>query len=338
MLTEKEVLNQSRMAMKQWESTWREHSRLNGDIYKKNMTSHKELLGVGVGKKMLIIGNGPSFENKIEDIKKYKTDDLDIMTIDKCFGSALNNNIKVNYVMIADAGISYEKYCEPWIDKTNDIILICNVNANPKWAANWKGKIYFYVNKDNIKSEEIFMPISGCHETIPAASNVGNAAVVFATQIFGYDEYLLIGYDYGWRDQDNYYAFEDSIKRNWMKHNFIIDNLGNFIYSSQNLVFSAKWLNDFFQMVCKQRGIKIFNLSGIGISKIPISTFDKRLKEYKKREISQPEKENILKSKIESKIFTKENMMELNSFFNNKAIQQVIVNYIPSEVINQWAI
>ena len=28
------------------------------------------------------------------------------------------------------------------------------------------------------------------------------------TQVLGYDEYLLIGYDMSWKDGDNYYAFE----------------------------------------------------------------------------------------------------------------------------------
>ncbi|MHA1866630.1 MAG: 6-hydroxymethylpterin diphosphokinase MptE-like protein, partial [Candidatus Heimdallarchaeaceae archaeon] len=144
-LTPEEVLAQSKNAFNQWENIWREHAKRNGEWYRKLQTSHQDLLFCGIGKTLLCIGFAPSFEDKIDIIKKYKTDAIDIACVDKAYGVLLDNNIKPDFVFIADAGISYERWCEPWVEKTYDITLIANITSNPKWVENWRGPIYFYV-------------------------------------------------------------------------------------------------------------------------------------------------------------------------------------------------
>jgi len=308
MLTSKEVLEQSKNAFREWDTIWRKHSEINGKIHRERGLSHQDLLFRGIGKVLLLIGMGASLEDKIEIIKKYQNKGVDIGCVDKAFGYLTDNGIKVNYVFLADAGISYERWIEKWIDKTENVILISNINANPKWTQNWKGDVCFSVFKDNIHSEKIYSKISGCYQFIPAGSNVGNSAIIFSTQILGYDEYWLVGYDFCWDNKKNYYAFSDSEKRFFMKHIMMIDNWNNFVFTSQNLLFSARWLSDFYIKVLNQHRVKIFNCSEYGILKaVPTANLEQKLKTFRKRnlyELSEQEKSIILSKKLKKIVLT----------------------------------
>jgi len=334
MLTPKEILEQSRSAIGLWGETWEKHSKINGAIYKRMKTKHKDLLFTGAGRTLLCISNSPSFEKKIDIIEKYKDKSgLDIACVDKSMCRLLDRGIIPKFVHIADAGISYQKYCAPWIDQTKNIILVANINANIEWTQNWKGKIYFYVNKDNIESEKIYCEISGCYELIPAASNVGNSLVVFSTQILGYDRYLLLGFDFGWYNKDNYYAFEDSDKRYWMKHIELIDYKGDIINSSQNLLFSMRWLSDYFYANHQQFGyLNVFNCGEGLLSSIQHINLDKALDICKIRKLEQHEKNIIFNSKLEEQKFNGLNKNLLNQFLSTKKITEIIVKYLPKEV------
>jgi hypothetical protein len=338
MLSEKEVLEQSKNAFRQWGDTWDSHARINGEIYRRNGRTIKDLLHCGAGRKLLCIANAPSFEDNIRLIKEHETDAVDIACVDKCMGSLLQFGIKPQFVFVSDAGISYDKYCKHYIDETEDIILIASVTANPEWTQNWKGKIYFYVNKDNIKTEERYKELSGVQEMTPASSNVGNAVVVFSTQNFNYDEYLLVGYDYCWGDEDNYYAFEDSKKRFWMGHLWTIDIIGRLVATSQNLLFSARWMTDFFNNLASVKGIKIFNCSGKGILGIPRANLVKKLQSAKIRELTEKEKQKILQSKIET-IHIHSGMADrvqrLQEALKIPTITEMFINYIPGDAV-QW--
>jgi hypothetical protein len=159
---------------------------------------------------------------------------------------------------VCDANVNYEKYLERHKDNLQDTILIMNVCANPQWASegNWKDK-YFFVNKDILGSEKEFSALSGCKNFIPAGTNVSNAMVVMLNQsddkarqnFFGYDKILLIGFDYSWRHDGNYYAFDHSGggKRSYMTHAFCVTDTGKWAYSSGNLLFSMQWLAKYIQ-------------------------------------------------------------------------------------------
>lgn len=336
-LSENEVLAQSKAAMAQWQPTWDKNSEINGKKYKADGNSHSDLLFKGIGKTMLAIGLGPSFEHNIETIKKYCVDNpaIEIGCVDKAFGMLCKHGIKAKYVFIADAGIGGE-WITPYIDQTEDVTLIANVNANPEWALEWKGKVVYFVNKDNIETEKRYCAISGCHEQIPASSNVGNTVIVFSTQILGFDQYILCGYDYSWLDSDNYYAFTDSVKRYWMRHMTILDSYGNIGSTSQNLMFSAKWLSDFYNIQLKNFKIKVYNCSGQGILEIPSANLETKLKSARVRKPSDIEKQRIMKACIKQKGFGPQDGEEaLKEFLNKQNITHVGVSYIPQEA-HQW--
>ena len=264
-MTENQILLQSKAAYGQWKEQWREHANWNSKHEMKPLTDFQN---TGIGRAVLCIANGFSFEEHIETIRKYQ-DDVDILVCDKTLGHCLDNGIRPTFVVVCDANVSYEKYLEPWKDKVGGITIFSNVCANPQWTdgVEWKDK-YFFVNKDILHSEIEFSKLSGCPNHIPAATNVSNAMVVFLTQsdnegrnnFFGYDKILLIGYDYSWRVGKKYYAFDEDGggKAQYMRHVFCKTIDSSEAYTSGNLAFSAEWLDKY---------AKTFNLNVVQCSK-----------------------------------------------------------------------
>ena len=339
-LNEKEVKAQSLAAFAQSGEKWKKHAKINGEIYRKHNINHKDLLMEGYGKCLVIAGMGKSLEDNIPVLQKYNDrEDIEIACCDKAFKILVDNGIKPRWVFLADANIDYEKWIAPVINETKDVYLMASICANPKWPTNWKGPVVFYVNKDNIQSEKIFMDISGCEEMIPASSNVGNTAVVFSTQILGYKEYLLIGYDFGWEPKENYYAYNDNDKRYWMKHQIGFDIAGRIGYTSQNLLFSCRWLQDYFNGPVLYNGIKMFNCSGRGFLQIPKHDLDKRLSRFKRKKWNSDaiRKRKVLKSKKLN--FNKDNaeQKELLDIMNTKDILDVQVTYCEKDGAISWA-
>lgn len=253
-LTPDAIKQQSLSAYNQWAVQWRAQAK---EHYREKHNNLKDFQNHGIGKACLLVGNGYSFEENIETIKKHQ-DNVDIVACDKSMGGLLDNGITPDFVLLCDANVSYEKYMKPYEDKLKDTILFSNVCANPDWTrgGKWKDK-YFFVNEDVLKSEVEFSKISNCYNFIPAATNVTGAMSVFMTQsnnngrnnFFGYDKILMIGFDYCWRPDGGYYAFdhEGGGKRNYMKHVGAISYDGQYIQTSNNLLFSAKWLDKYIR-------------------------------------------------------------------------------------------
>lgn len=348
-LSKNEVLQQSKNAFGQWEKTWRKHSEVNGKIFQTRGVPHKEIVFDGIGKKCVCIAYAPSFEDKIEVLKENQKSCVDILCVDKCLGKLVENDIYPKYVVIADAGIDYKTWCEPYIDKTENITLMANINANIEWTQNWKGPICFYVNKDNIQSEEIFSKISGCYDMIPAGSNVGNSVVIIASLLLRYDDIYLVGYDYCWGNEDNYYAFNDSDKRYYMKHLQMVDAIGRLVNTSGNLHFSARWLTDFYTNCVYYEGIKMYNCCGKGIlSNIPYVDLGKKLKYAEYRKISDMERNKILLNKMDSisypgfQIKDLKTQEEKNNVFdhcdnNDMLINDLTINVLSKQEALKWA-
>jgi hypothetical protein len=333
MLSNDEVLKQSEGAMKQWEETWRSHSVKNGEILKDRGYSNQLIFGHGVGRKAICVAFSPELEYKIDELKQ-SNDSVDILCIDKAMGYLLDHGVKPKFVYLADAGVDYEKWCKPYIDQTEDICLMMNVTANPVWAENWKGKIFYFVNQDNIKTEEIFAPLSGCKELVKASSNVGNSVLVHAATYLLYDEYYLIGYGFSWGPDDNYYCSIDSDKRWYMSHHKLIDTQGKMASTSQNLLFSARWLADFIKAVLAPQGKKIFTLSKSGILNVPYYSIKKLLSDSTQRKVSQKEIDHIIKNRLQNiKITAEDGVDKLKDVLQNHNVANILVRHLPEEVI-----
>ena len=335
MLSQEEVLRQSKGAMKQWEETWRSHAKRNGEILKEKGYSNQRVYGHGLGKKAVCIAYSPSLEYHIDELK-IKNETIDILCVDKAMGYLLDHRVKPTFVYLADAGINYNKWCKPWIDKTEEMCLFTNVTANPEWSENWKGKVFFFVNQDNIQSEKIFAPIAGCNELVKASSNVGNSILVHATTYLLYDEYYLLGYDSCWGDNDNYYCGEDSDKRWYMNHHQLIDTEGELVCTSQNLLFTARWLSDFIQAVIVPTKRKIFKVHKGGLIRIPYRNLTKVLKSAKQRKLEQKELDHVIQTRLVPMTVTaKDGDKKLQEVLSNNKVVDVIVRTLPDDLFQE---
>lgn len=253
-LTTKEIVAQSNAAYDQWKDQWREHCKIHKDM---GITStFFDFMNMGVGKALLIVANGYSLEENIEVIKKHQNN-VDIMVCDKAIGHLLDHGIVPDFCVVCDANVDADVYIMKWKDQLSQTTLFNNVCGNPEWTKlNWKNKCLF-VNKDSISSEKEFSELSGCSNFVPAATNVSNEMVVLATQStnegrnnwMGYDKIILIGFDYCWSGEKSYYAFDQdgSGKMSYMKHAYVMDRNLEHCFSSSNLIFSAKWLDDYIK-------------------------------------------------------------------------------------------
>ena len=272
LLTSDEVRTQSMSVWKQFgENLWIPNSKKNATLPREDIN---KLQHSGIGKFAVLVAMGSSVEDNIQVLKENRHK-IDIIACDKAFGPLLDHGVKADYVVVADAGIPY-RFIEKYIKDTKDVSLLATPYANTEWTTNWLGKRYFYVNQDAIESERIFAPImADRYRIIPASSNVSNAMSVLWTNCEnkknenwgGYESYYLIGYDYSWPVNGNYYAWDNPIpKRHYMNHRTILDMTGSPVFTSENLLFSCKWMISYvttFQL-------PIINCSGKGILDIPL--------------------------------------------------------------------
>lgn len=252
--------------MKQHGDIWRKYAREHAKLAPhKNISDFQNS---GVGKAIVLVANGASFEEQIEVLKAHKNE-VDIMCCDKTLGHLIDNGITPTFCLVADCKINYEKYMKPWEDKLNKTTLFMNVTANPQWSfnGNWKSK-YFFVNFDVLRTEKEFSALAGgCPNQIAAGTNVSNAMMIFVTQsdnkarrnFFGYDKIILLGFDYSWRPEGSYYAFDKTGKgkHNYMRHVYAVNRNAEMVYTSSNLLFSAQWLENY---------LKIFKLPVVNCS------------------------------------------------------------------------
>lgn len=270
-----QIIKQSKQAYKQWHKQWAEHAVAHA---KYKMKSFEDFRNIGIGKAVLCVANGYSFEENIETIKKYKSN-VDIICCDKTLGHLIDNGIYPTYCLVCDANVSYEKYLKPWEDKLHKTILFQNICGNPAWTenGNWKDK-YFYANKDVMGYEKEFLALAGCPNVVPAGTNVSNMMVVILAQsdnnrkqnLFSYDKMILIGFDYSWKYDGKYYAFDNDGggKKYYMRHIYGISPSGKLVFSSNNLNSSASWLRLYVEtfklsvVQCSQDTMSVFGRMG----------------------------------------------------------------------------
>lgn len=282
MLSYKEVKNQSNTVFNQFgESKWIPHAKENSKLERRPI---KELRDIGVGRCIVLAAMGESTEANFDEIKRFRNK-FDLAVNDKLFGYFVNRGVIPDFVFLSDASIPF-KWIEKHIAKTKGVRLIATPYANTEWTKAWLGPRYFYVNADIIGSEKHFLPLFPETQVIPASSNVSNSMVCFFTGVTngpaenrgGYEKYILTGYDYSWRPSKKsiglessvktgkYYAFEETEpKRFYMNHRTLRDINGDWVHTSENLYFSARWMHHY---VMNFR-LPLVNCSGRGLLDLP---------------------------------------------------------------------
>lgn len=253
-LSYRDVKAQSTAVFGQFGKTkWIPFARENAKHANRRDTS--ELRGRGAGRTLLSVAMGASLEGQVDVIRKHRAN-FDIVTCDKGFQALTERGVRPDYVMVCDCNVAWQKWGPKEAD-TEGVAMIATPYANLDWTRKWRGPIYFYVNRDAIDSQDTFLEIMGPGtRTIPASSNVSNAQVVFFTgqdewqreSFGGYERIVLAGYDYSWKPDGNYYAWADpKPKRHYMNHRTLRDTAGELVFSSENLIFSARWLSHYMR-------------------------------------------------------------------------------------------
>lgn len=262
----KEIKAQSDSVFNQFGERWKEFAKENNKLPRKDC---REFHNIGIGKHLLCLALGESLAENIEIVKKYR-DKVEILTCDKGFEPLLEHGVKADYVLVCDTNIPF-RWIENSIGETKGVKLLSTPYANLEWTQAWKGDRYFFINKDSLQTEKIFLEIFGDGmRVVPAGSNVSNAMLIFFTgsdefdntNYAGYEKYILVGYDYSWRPDGNYYAWKNPIpKRHYMHHRTLLDMNQDVVFTSENLLFSAKWLYSYITVFhlptvnCSQRGL-----------------------------------------------------------------------------------
>lgn len=265
-LSGSDIHRQSKIVFSQMETKWKAQARTNFGLPHRPAA---ELRNSGIGKQLLLVAMGSSLEDQVEIIKKNR-DKVDVVVCDKGFGPLLDHGVKADYVVICDANIPV-KHMQPYFNETKDVKLLSTVYANPEWTTQWQGNRYFYINRDAIESEFEFYKIFGRDtRSIPAGSNVSNGMLIFfvgyddknQANWSGYERYLLAGYDYSWKPDGNYYAWANPVpKRHYLCHRTLLDFNNDVVFTSENLLFSAKWLYSYITSF----NLPVLNCSGRGL-------------------------------------------------------------------------
>lgn len=282
LLTYGDVKRQSLQVFGQFgKDRWIPFSRVNSRLERMDDGYFKH---IGIGKFLALCAMGESLEDHIETLRLYR-DRIDILTCDKGFGYLIDRGIKADYVIICDTNIPFT-WLEPYLEYTKDVTLISTPYANLEWTHAWKGPKHFYVNRDAIETEKHFLKDFQDARTVPAGSNVSNAMLVFMTgcdeknniNYAGYEKYFLVGYDYSWRQKGKYYAGSDpQPKRHYMHSHTLLDFNQDTVFTSANLLFSAKWMTQY----CRTFSFPVFNCSGRGLLDIQKSNLHDELSSIK---------------------------------------------------------
>lgn len=340
-LNAEDTKRQSNAAYKQWAETWRKHARHARQINeKRGNNSILDLALMGHNRAAVLVALGQSLEEHIDTIKKYQTKDgVDVVCCDKAFKVLMERDIKPRIVYVADAVVSYEMWCEPFIEQSEDIILIASVTANEKWSENWKGPVYFIVNKDNVGTDKEMMKLSGITDLLPASAIVGNAVIVASTQLLGYSKQFMVGYDYSWQPEKNYYAFSgdhDGIvgdKRVWQKNDICIGINGSITFMSENLTFAARWLKNFYLAKVQSLPIEIYNASGSGIIEdIPQADLSEMLELFEYKKLTDADVSKVRAAR--ARTIRCSDSKEMQKYFEN-LVYYAEIFYTPKE-IDPW--
>ena len=127
MVTNDQVMKQSKQAYAQWHKQWAEHAKIHS---KYEMKPLQDFENTGVGKALVLVANGYTFEQDIETLKKHQNN-VDIMACDKTIGHLLDHGIEPDFCIVCDANVPFDKYLEPWKDKLKNTTLFINVCGNP---------------------------------------------------------------------------------------------------------------------------------------------------------------------------------------------------------------
>jgi len=291
LVTREETVNQSRRTLDKWGELWESNCKVNRANFRKHEFDYKKK-----SEKCYLFSFGPSFESNLKNLIKTKEHYANhVGCVDKALGGLLKYSTIPHTVVTADARIRIDE-CLNGVDegfagvalKTTHFF-IC-ATSDPSWIlfCNKYGiKYTIFLNKDTIKSHHEFKKYFNVNRLdieqdailLPASVNVGNCLYMIHALIYNFSHIFLLGYDYSFQYKSRYYGMESFApvhrdfgrdKRILEAHTVVPDLTGALVYTSQNLLFSAKWLVDAIDKLFRGRKCFTYNLTGAGIVTIPM--------------------------------------------------------------------
>lgn len=113
-----------------------------------------------------------------------------------------------------------------------------------------------------------------------------------------------------------------------MKYNHVVDRTGKLGNTSGNLLFSARWLYDYYKAMMEGRK-QVYNTSRKGFFDIPYRNLEKRLRDNTYRTLSELEKDLIANANITEILV--ENDDQLNKLTQEKHVVGVKCAYMEKE-------
>jgi hypothetical protein len=154
----------------------------------------------------------------------------------------------------------------------------------------------------------------------------------------------LLGYEFVFGDDHTYYAFGEKNdlvhnKRYWMRHGVSIDSSGRLAYITQNLLFTCRWLGDYYKAELVPRRVDIVNCSGGNIlDGIPTRNLERAMKHAPNRKITPEERARVLMdtAKIKAIPASQTAAQELKDTLGGTPyVAEIAIKYYEPEVI-QW--
>lgn len=338
-LNKNETVRQSQDAYRQWKDIWIANAKRNEEINKKRGTDARDLMLAGRGRMAVLCAMGASLEKHLEAVKRVAANPLvDILCVDKCYDILAAAGIPIKYATVSDASVVFSDWADKHAEQQKGTTLFLTATANPDWAEKWAGPISVVICKDSIGTEHEMAKHIHAGATLPASSNVANGLVVIATHILGYQEIALVGFDYSWKPGEHYYSFAEEKsedKRYWQIGGYQTGIDDEMCYTSPNLLFSARWLKNFFIGMIEPLGISMHNCGGWGICDgMPQGNLELVAKFFRPKFITEEKtKDDVLLARARTVRVTSEDGMEgLNKAFENNVVLYADIYCVPKAV------
>ncbi len=207
---------------------WKNNVRLNRKYFMEN--NNPELDGIVI----FIIGAGPSLTRNVSDLKLIPKNSRGyIMACDVSMPILYENNIVPQFCISIDGDdrVWNMMNAKGSID-TSKTMLLTTIASSPTVIKNWKGPIYFFMNKtasleldaeiyatsrkhtankdikkgDEIFYEDVEIAFKGIKPELHPGGNVTASAIQFALYMNLAKKIVIAGLDLSWKEDSNFYA------------------------------------------------------------------------------------------------------------------------------------
>lgn len=232
----KQACSSDEITVKTWKPTWIANVKKNKEMFG-SFADHSigQLFGKFDKMPAIIAGSGPSLNNNVEVLKKFKNN-VPLISCLHNFHYMVDNEIKVNYFVTLDAGeVTIEEISEggkltheEYIEKTKDFTLLAYIGTSPNLLNQWKGPVLFF--NAPVPEKETADAINEIENFGIFVSNGGNvlgACMYIAKAILGCTPICFIGADFCFSYDNQFHPWKSKYDADLGNYMRWIDIWGN---------------------------------------------------------------------------------------------------------------